>query len=230
MKKILHTLIAVALLGVVLQAVSHSEPFTSFSGSWVAQSTGCTVGATSGHMSASVDASNCWSYWNDTWSNDQESSITATTPVDSIYIGVTVRASGTGSSTNAYTFATNTQNFSFLIKTVAGVDTIIDNSGFTHPASGSIIKLKAEGTSLTVYDDGVAIGASPYTGQTDLTSGAPGVYIFDGGAHSSTADDWLGADVGGGGGSPANCNILLLGVGKCGNIAGLLVNLFHVGH
>ena len=121
-----------------------------------------------------------------TWADDQTSKAILT--LDGIrYAGVSVRASGTGGSSNGYVFLTN-GTFTGLYKVSGGVFTSLSTS-FTHPASGSDVKLGVVGTNLTVYDDGASLG-----GASDGThaSGNPGLYALDSGVGTSYSDDWVG--------------------------------------
>ena len=154
----------------------------------------------SNHVIAGSSGENEASYYNGAWSNDQESSAVFTWG-GTAYLGVTVRASGTGGSFTCYYFLTDGSSYSELGKYVSGAQTILSTS-FAHPASGSVVKIRAVGTAINIYDDGVAIGGSPFT-DASIASGNPGIYDYDGGAFTAHIDDWNGADVGGGGGGSA---------------------------
>lgn len=121
-----------------------------------------------------------------TWADDQTSKAILTLDGTS-YAGVSVRASGTGGSSNGYVFLTNGA-FTGLYKVSGGVFSLLTSS-FSHPASGSDVKLGIVGTTLTAYDDGASIG-----GTSDAThaSGEPGLYAFDSGTGTSYSDDWFG--------------------------------------
>lgn len=211
MKLKLSILAAVLCWTVTVFALSDSDAFTGTNGTdltttgWTQQSTfGFTI--QSNHADATGSAQDNFLFRTaGTWSNDQESSATFTI-TDGSYMGVTVRASGTGGSAARYYFLTNCSSFSALGKTTAGSNSSISTS-FAHPASGSVVTLRVVGTTLTVYDDGVSIGS--FT-DSDVASGNPGIYGNDSGGSASYVDDWAGNDIGGG---ATPCLRSLLGIG-----------------
>jgi hypothetical protein len=203
----------VLALGVVVLATSASDDFNRANGAlganWTQQITGTSLVIVSNHAEANTSATSTWAFYTTgTWANDQESSATITCG-DSSYEGVSVRMSGVDAASNNYTYVTDCSSASQIQKRVAGVDTNL-SVGLSIPASGSVIKLRAVGTTLTAYDDGVSIGS---IGDADLASGKPGIFQYSSGGGSSWLDDWLGADVGGGGGGGTPCLRALLGVG-----------------
>lgn len=165
---------------------SNGDLATVSGGLWVQQDASTKMYVLSNHVIG--DQPDASAYRTGAWANDQEAYGTCTLDGTS-YVGVVVRASGTGASRARYAVfcnGTGPTGHIFLLKTVAGVDTYLDSdagggigSGFTAlVASGSVLKLRVVGNKIYVYDDGVLIGASPYT-DNSLVSGNPGVYGLD---------------------------------------------------
>lgn len=194
---------------------SNGSLATVSSGAWVDQFASTKMYVLSTHGIG--DQPDAAAYHTGTFANDQESYGLAALDSTS-YMGLMVRASGTGGSRASYTLifsGSGGTGHVFLLKTVAGVDTYLDSdagggvgTGFSALiASGSIVKLRVVGNQISVYDDGVLIGASPYT-DNSLASGNPGIYGIDavggGAGGGSYLGNWTGTDsLGGGTGTPA---------------------------
>lgn len=122
------------------------------------------------------------------FANDQysEGTLTALTSGAS-YIGVLVR----GSSGNCYGFYASTTD-SYLFKVVSNTWTQL---GATGPAfaNNDVIRIEISSSSITCKKNGSASGMPSATGQTDIASGSPGIFAYEGTA--SRIDDWTGADL-----------------------------------
>jgi hypothetical protein len=79
----------------------------------------------------------------------------------------------------------------------------------TTAADGDIFKLEVIGSNIKTYKNGSQIG----TTQSDTTyaTGAPGIWMYNTG--SRELDDWVGLDVGGGGGTNRRWRIAFLNIG-----------------
>ncbi len=98
--------------------------------------------------------------------------------VPNIWPAVRVQASG-----DAYVNDATT-----LYKRIGGVNTLLLNHGTTF-TTGDILKLEANGTTLTVYKNGVSVGSVT---DATLSGGAPGMYAS---TSIVTLNDWAGADL-----------------------------------
>jgi hypothetical protein len=110
-----------------------------------------------------------------------------------IRAGVTVRSSGTAGARSYYeavvrqdTAPTTTE----LAKWVAGTRTVLHSASVPW-ANGDLLELEAEGTTLRVYRNGVALGGGFTATDTSLATGTPGVAVTQG----AFVDDWEGGNV-----------------------------------
>lgn len=151
---------------------------TSLDSNWTVQAGGFSVA--SGVVSSTAGNNDSAAYWNaDTFPNDQWSQITVNAVVND-WVGVLVRASGTGSTRNFYAFrATSSSNVPEweITKEVAGVYTSLA-SGNTPAgvATGDVMKLVVQGSTLTGYINGVAV--TPTATDSSLASGSAGIYEY----------------------------------------------------
>lgn len=81
-----------------------------------------------------------------------------------------------------------------LVKRINGTETVIATVTTTSWTNGDTVELEAEGTTLRIFKNGTQIG-SDYTGQTDLTTGKPGILIGGDLAGPPGPDNWEGGDV-----------------------------------
>jgi hypothetical protein len=124
------------------------------------------------------------------WSNDQSSQVTQVLTASSSFVGTTVRASGTGGSSQHYMLIANDVNFTAVYRLVSNSYTLL-SSAYSQPADGSVIKLDVAVTTLRVYDDGVQIGSDLSDGV--IASGNPGIYgNGSAGTGTATLDAWVG--------------------------------------
>lgn len=140
-------------------------------------------------VSGALGGANESALWNNgTWGNDQTSAVTQVVTASSSFIGVTVRASGTGGASQHYLFITNSSSFSALYKLIGNAYTLLV-SGFVPPADGSVSQIGVVGNALTAYDDGVAIGS---TNDNAIASGNPGIYASGASGIAAVLDNWIG--------------------------------------
>lgn len=141
----------------------------------------------------------CAARWNaDVFGNDQyaQAVLTDLSSGGGIAVGLAVRCD-TGGAASYYAYYTDT-TISYISKSILGTVTQI-GANRAVPAIGSVLRLEVIGTSITIYDDGVAMGIT----ETDsaLTSGSAGVSGF-GSANFNRIDSWEGGNLSGGGGGP----------------------------
>jgi hypothetical protein len=115
-------------------------------------------------------------------------------------IGVTVRSSADQNTNRDYYFVsacadsgTSTHQVYFG-KIVNGTRTGFHNAAITI-ANGSRLELEAEGTTIRVMIDGVALGGSYTVTDSSLTTGKPGVCGAGAFATSARGDDWEAGDL-----------------------------------
>jgi hypothetical protein len=126
------------------------------------------------------------------FTNDHEAQITIAAAVGSDLAGPMVRSAGT--TANGYYLycdifaATNRR----LFKVVAGTRTIIGTVNISVTA-GDVLKLRAVGTTLTVYKNGTLIDT--VLNQTDHTTGQPGMAYEWGNSGGTRIDNFSAADV-----------------------------------
>lgn len=164
----------------------------TYNASWTAATgTGLKIGA--GGVCMPRDASMNTAFWNaDVFGNDQYSQFVITTGVN--YLGPTIRASGVGGSANGYLWSAID---GFLYKIVAGTLSSAVQSGITAAVAGNTVKLEAIGTAIKMYINGLQVGTT-YT-DSAFASGAPGMFMYEGGSNPAI-DTWTGDQIGGGGG------------------------------
>lgn len=139
------------------------------------------------------------------FTNDQYSQVTlvnGSAVVDSqTWAGVIVRASAdTGAGRDmymAYKVLSGISNFIVLARVVNGTFTSLYSA--THSAAdGDVLGLGVEGTTLTVYLNGTALGGGWTATDASLSSGAPGVLC----CNLAFVDTWEGGNITSGGGGP----------------------------
>jgi hypothetical protein len=168
----------------------------ALSGNWTHQ-TATTVTRASDHMTGGNGAFG-YAFWNaDAFNDDQYAEgVVGGVGLNPVYVGVTVRASGTGGSYNNYFLYIDTSD-AYLGKTVAGSFSalVTFTGGGVLAGSSATYRLEAEGTTLRAYKNSVQLG----TDQTDssLASGSAGVGGYDSaGFQTSSLDDWEGGNLG----------------------------------
>ena len=129
-------------------------------------------------------------------------------------VGPAVRVTGTTNvlaSVNGYFYyGRNSPDSGGISKIVAGAETqlVTGLSGFV---DGDTLKLEAVGTTLNAYKNG-ALHAT--TTDSDLASGAAGLWAYEDAPTAVTFDDWEGGNAsGGGGGGATTPRMALLGAG-----------------
>lgn len=169
---------------------------TALDANWTIQTGGFSV--SSGVVSNTAGNNDSAAFWNaDTFPDDQWSQITVSA-VTNDWVGVAVRASGTGAARNFYSFrATSSSNSPEweIFKEVAGVYTsLVTGNTPAGVVNGDVMKLVVQGTTLTGYINGTAV--TPTATDSSLTSGSAGIYEYgsspglttwSGGANSSSA-------------------------------------------
>lgn len=124
-------------------------------------------------------------FWNaNTFTDNQYSKIIAR--ADPTKVAVSVRASGTGGSWNAYWARADG-----IHKHVAGSYTGLGGGSITVNI-GDTLELRVSGTTLQRYVNGVAQGTAPT--DSSLASGKPGILMWTLGGPVQ-ADDWEGGDL-----------------------------------
>lgn len=178
---------------------SYTDDFESYSagglggqGNWVAARNNLTVIDVGGdnriHGGASSDQSVV--YYNKTLTNDQSSQITIDASASSTYVGVCVRASGSGATLNCYGYYYRNGTDTFF-KFVNGVKTNIGTGTNPSMSSGDILRIEAIGTSIKVYINDIEQRS---TTDSDISSGYAGVVSYDN-ATTPSMDDWEGKDL-----------------------------------
>jgi len=155
---------------------------------WTLQQNGFNI--TSNQIQGTSGASSNTAYWNSNpFSPVQFSQVTVTALNGaSDYPGVTILASGTGSSSTYYDCVENNANI--YIQRVVNTGSVNLTSAASSGAVGDILRLEiAPGGSLTCYKNGaVALTAS----DTQITSGAPGLLIS---GAVATVKNWSGGNL-----------------------------------
>lgn len=118
--------------------------------------------------------------------------------------GPAVRVKGAGAASNqaeGYAFDAyqwNGSNFAGLIKHVGNSFTQLTAGISAAYAFGDVLRIEAEGQALRGYRNGLLL-----TSHSDpsLTTGQPGLFVFDVNVGATAIDNWSGGDLGGLGGS-----------------------------
>ncbi len=133
-------------------------------------------------------------HWNaDTFSNDQYAEAVVSSVANGTWAGVSVRAA-TGSTTTAYNVNTDFSSAS-LSKIVAGTETNIASASIA-AALNDVIRLEAQGTSITALRNGAAWSGIGTQTDNSIASGNAGVNWY--GTGTTRIDNWEGGDLGGG--------------------------------
>lgn len=204
------------LMSVVVLATSASDNFTYSngalptvsSGAWetITSSTALQVESNTVHASPIAEFQSArWA--SGTWASDGYSQATK---LDSggAFVGVCVRMSSTGGGAGYCFIVYDVSTGNTGIWELEGGSFNQLEVGYTVPDDGSVIKIEASGSTLTAYDDGVALGD---VSDGTTTSGNPGIVLRDqAGINEGALDAWSAADAGG---AAAPCLRALLGVG-----------------
>jgi hypothetical protein len=152
---------------------------------WTEQLNGihCTAGGT---CIGDVNDLN-FAYWSgDVFADDQYSKAKY---VNGAYAGVTVRASGSGAGAyNAYVLQVRFEVSALFKKFVNGSETLLQS--FAVPLLNAIIEIRAVGSSISVYYDGVQQGTTEI--DSALAAGSAGI-MFSGDV--AELDDWEGGNI-----------------------------------
>jgi hypothetical protein len=127
------------------------------------------------------------------WSDDQSSQAVLNGGViNGRTVGLSVRASDTGGSMNAYVLYISLGVTAYIFKWIAGSPTLLQTIGSV--TNSSTFKIEVIGTTITCYENGSTIG-SPQS-DSDLSSGFPGLMLSNNTdtdpALAAKADDWQG--------------------------------------
>ena len=192
-------------------ALPASDAFTgsgALSASWTQQRTTPALVRDTGVVKGDTGSTYIAAFWNaDSFSANHCSQVTFIAgSVGSAFIGPSVRAQQTGDANwDAYTFITDgtTGAGHSAIEEIAN-GTQVGSTGLTMTATnGDLLKLCAEGTTITAYKNGSSVGS---ISDATLTAGSAGVASY---SNAASADDWVGTDIPAAGGG-----LLLLGVGR----------------
>lgn len=138
-------------------------------------------------MFAAVD-NHCAAYYNATFSNNQYSQIVSAEHYGGVEHGPMVRISA--SARTSYYFLRNDDASVQLRKWVAGTYELIGTcSGTPSFTGGAIMRLEANGTSITAKVGGTTICTAT---DSAVSAGYPGVWIS---ALNKDVDDWAGGDL-----------------------------------
>lgn len=141
-------------------------------------------------LSTSGDYRVAW--WNaDTFDNDQYSEAEVSALGSGAYMGVAVRASGAAGSEDAYVTYTDSGTC-YLEKIVGG--TVTELSSTSGPSTGQVLRIEAEGSTITVKYDGSTTGAPSSTTDSSITSGSAGLAVAFSSA-STRFDNWEGGNI-----------------------------------
>lgn len=176
-------------------------------GNWLACLNTMSVVDSSGdkRVLSSVLSSECSAKRSETFGNDQYAQIRIDGVVGGGFVGVAVRAQGSGATAAYYCYyASSAERFLCLIKDGAYVGDICVHRD-VGVVAGDILKLTIIGNTLTCYLNGVVdteMGAavSPATGSAGVyvdtriaSGGTPGITGYS--TTSNTADDWEGGTI-----------------------------------
>lgn len=225
MKKLLIALILIAYT-VTLLAVSATDDFnransTGLGGNWTQGANG-QWDVASNQAQCTVADFTMDRYSALSWANNQSSEIKLISLQSSHDFGPAVRMAGTTNATsNGYLLVVNDTDAAVSLGSSIST-AIYKDVNFTFTQLGSsfnvtwavndIAKIAVTGTTIEVFQNG-----SSLTTRTDsaLSSGQPGFYCGSGSpVTGSIADDWAGADIGGGG-ATCTARFTLLGVSSC---------------
>lgn len=152
---------------------------------WTIQ-TGANMAISGNLVTTTTTSTDQLAFWNaDAFNNNQYSKWKAQVSGGSGLPGVTVRASATGGSLNAY-FA----NSAGIHKFVAGVYTQLLSDSLTL-ADGDTLELRVSGTTLERYHNGVLDGSVT---DSSLSSGSAGILQYTTGS-AVKSDDWEGGNL-----------------------------------
>jgi hypothetical protein len=167
------------------------QALTTYSSSWTINQGNFIVLAASDDC-ASDDAGDTSAHWNaDSFNADQYAEATISAIGAARYIGVSVR--NAASAATFYSWVGDSGDASYLSKYVAGSYTDL-GSGNTFSAS-NVIRLEAEGTTITPYINGSTTGTPGAQTDSAISSGSAGVGGAGGSAYVSRIDDWQGGNL-----------------------------------
>lgn len=183
----------------------------------------------SSHATGTTDLTYQYSFWNaDAFNNNQYSEVTMGGNIggdSSVVNGPTVRASGTGGSSQMYAMlcqgggTNSTYLFYFNGSSPTQIGSTITGTAWT---SGDVAHLEVSGTTFTLKRNGTTLSSS-LTDST-LATGSAGFVMRNSGS-GDVVTLWGGGNIGGGGGGTGPCTLGTLGVGK-----GCLLGLLNVNH
>jgi hypothetical protein len=172
-----------------------AEALTTYSANWTA-GLGAFEGAPGGGAVQGVSGGDLlkWAFWNaDSFNNNQYAQCVVTLTSSSAEVGVAVRCDAT----NGYLALVSGDGNLYLIKVVSGAYVGPDLDTATGIASGSVIKVTADGTTIKVYDDGVEVCSAT---DSSLTAGAAGISGYSS-VEGLSLDNWEGGNISGDGSS-----------------------------
>lgn len=190
-------LVLVALCLPALASAQSTDNFNRANGTlgvtWTTQAGACGIVSNQAY-GTTANADNICFYNNASFANNQYSKTTVATATDG-WAGVTVRASSTGVSMNAYVFyAATAGRTSELWAVVAGSWSLISNSGFGTFAATDIVEIDASSSSIFVKRNGAQVGSTHSNGS--LSSGSPGLAWYTPTTTTDAqSDTWEGGDI-----------------------------------
>ena len=168
---------------------------TSYSANWtMAQGAASTlqVLAASDDVYPNNGGNEMGAFWNaDSFNNDQYSEARISAQAGH-FIGVCVRAATGGNYYGWY--AANYSTSGYLFKMVSGSWTQLGSTAGQFAVS-DIVRIEAEGTTITPYVDGSSTGTPGAQTDSSLSSGAAGLCGYDSGS-GTRIDDWEGGNLG----------------------------------
>lgn len=132
-----------------------------------------------------------------TFTDDQYSSLKLTTVPDGGQgglFGVVARASAdTGAARDFYLVEVSDDDVLTIKKVINGTQTTLESLAAQEFAAGTRIEIEVEGTTIRALKDGTVLLTA--TGQTELTTGKPGVRAMTDTSPNWEGDDWEGGNL-----------------------------------
>jgi hypothetical protein len=173
--------------------VSDNFPGTSLSANWTTDDSNVKVLAVStGSVHGNTSSNHALAHWIAVFKNDQfaQATITALNGNSVNTIGPGVRISG--SDQTAYFLWARGNGATEFDKWVHGTSTALAScTGYTVTV-GDVLRIEASGSTITAKKNGAAICGGPVT-DTDISSGAPGIFGYDLG--TSAISTWSGGNL-----------------------------------
>lgn len=170
---------------------SNGTQITAHSGSWTLNAGDFDI--QSNALAPDSGGNECGAHWNaDTFDDDQYAEATYVAGQALFATGIAVRCHASAATYYGFYIDPFSGTNSYLFKQVAGSWTQI-GSNIGNPATSSVIRLEAEGTTLRVIDDGSTIRTST---DSSISSGYAGVAGY-GDTTGARIDNWEGGNLAG---------------------------------